>query len=365
MRAAAAAASSAFAAARPPPPPPSRLLLLLLLLLPALALLAHRRATAPAAAAPARGRAAPAPGCAARCSALGLPMANDQPPCLVRPVALLFGDSLTERSLDPDGGWGAALAHRYARKLDVVNRGFGGYNSRWGLHLLREVLDQAAAGGQRVALMTIWFGANDAALPGRSAERQHVPADEYAANLAAMVAMARRAGVQRILVITPPPVDDEARVRHQQQRMGITTPVPPDRTLEASRVYADAAVSALSAGADAVPVLDLHTALQVVPDWRATLLDDGLHFTPAGSRAVWAALAGTLEARWPELSLPRVPNHMPWWDAWDTAAPDAFWAATLPALRTAGAGALVDSGGGAAAGGQAGGQAGGKAGASG
>lgn len=33
-----------------------------------------------------------------------LPMANEQPPLARRPVVLLFGDSLTERSLDPEGG---------------------------------------------------------------------------------------------------------------------------------------------------------------------------------------------------------------------------------------------------------------------
>lgn len=76
---------------------------------------------------------------------------------------------MTERSFDSEGGWGAALAHHFARKLDVVNRGFGGYNSRWGVKLLEQVLAQIQAQGQRVAFMTLWFGANDAAVPGRSA----------------------------------------------------------------------------------------------------------------------------------------------------------------------------------------------------
>ena len=49
----------------------------------------------------------------------------------------------------------------------MTNRGYGGYNSRWGLKLLHQVLAQTD--GRRVALMTIWFGANDAALPDASA----------------------------------------------------------------------------------------------------------------------------------------------------------------------------------------------------
>ena len=42
--------------------------------------------------------------------------ANDQPPLLRRPAVLLFGDSLTERCFE-EGGWGAALAHHFARKV--------------------------------------------------------------------------------------------------------------------------------------------------------------------------------------------------------------------------------------------------------
>jgi hypothetical protein len=37
-----------------------------------------------------------------------------------------------------------------------------------------------------------------------------VPVDEYQKNLAAMVAAAKAAGVQQVLLITPPPVDEAA-----------------------------------------------------------------------------------------------------------------------------------------------------------
>uniref|UniRef100_A0A383VB09 SGNH hydrolase-type esterase domain-containing protein n=1 Tax=Tetradesmus obliquus TaxID=3088 RepID=A0A383VB09_TETOB len=268
-----------------------------------------------------------------RVEPLQVPMANEQPPCLVRPVALLFGDSLTERSMDPDGGWGAALAHHFARKLDVVNRGCGGYNSRWGLKLLEQVLAQVASSGQQVALMTIWFGANDAAIPGRSAERQHVPEAEFGDNLAAMVRMARAAGIQRIVLLTPPPVGDDARVRHQQKRMGISTAVPPDRTLEYAGHYAAAARA--TAQALGLPLVDLYEQLQAVPGWRDSLFDDGLHFTPAGSRKVWTLLRDTLAGAYPELSLEALSNQFPWWDKWDAADPDAFWAAALPQMQAA------------------------------
>jgi hypothetical protein len=52
-------------------------------------------------------------------------------------------------------------------QVDVISRGHSGYNSRWGLKLFQQVLHQVS--GRQVALLTIWLGANDAAIPGRSA----------------------------------------------------------------------------------------------------------------------------------------------------------------------------------------------------
>ena len=46
---------------------------------------------------------------------------------------------------------------------------------------------------------------------------QHIPVDEYRATLQQMVKDARAAGAKRILLITPPPVDDAARVTYNQQ----------------------------------------------------------------------------------------------------------------------------------------------------
>jgi hypothetical protein len=48
-------------------------------------------------------------------------------------------------------------------------------------------------------------------------EVQHVPVSEYRSNLESMVAAARQAGISNILLLTPPPVHDEGRVKHQQQ----------------------------------------------------------------------------------------------------------------------------------------------------
>ena len=58
------------------------------------------------------------------------------PGVLARSTIVLFGDSLTQRGFEPEG-WAAALAHYYGRRADVYNRGYGGYNTRWGRELAK------------------------------------------------------------------------------------------------------------------------------------------------------------------------------------------------------------------------------------
>ncbi len=52
---------------------------------------------------------------------------------------------------------------------------------------------------------------------------QHIPVDEYQATLQQMVKDARAGGAKSILLITPPPVDDAARVTYNQQVSNTTS----------------------------------------------------------------------------------------------------------------------------------------------
>lgn len=42
---------------------------------------------------------------------------------MLRPQFVLFGDSLTQKACDPDGGWAAGLANKYQRKAGAVMPG--------------------------------------------------------------------------------------------------------------------------------------------------------------------------------------------------------------------------------------------------
>ena len=114
---------------------------------------------------------------------------------------ICFGDSITEGAWDTEWhGWGAALASRYSRRLDVVNRGFGGYNTRNALKVLPQIFSHI---DDRVKLVILFFGANDSAPEDVS---QHVPLLEYIKNLDSLTSFP--ALKDKVLLCSPPPKDD-------------------------------------------------------------------------------------------------------------------------------------------------------------
>jgi lysophospholipase L1-like esterase len=82
-----------------------------------------------------------------------------------RPIFVLFGDSITQRACGPDG-WATIVADAYQRRVDVITRGYSGYNTRWARQIMDDVFPSSC--NTSILLTTIFFGANDAALPERT-----------------------------------------------------------------------------------------------------------------------------------------------------------------------------------------------------
>lgn len=125
------------------------------------------------------------------------------------PQLLLFGDSITQGAF----AMHAKLSMHYTRRLDVLNRGFGGYNSAAGLVLLPSFFPAVAPSQTtpRVAVLIVAFGANDSCSPG---EPQHCSVHDFKENLRYI---ARYKGVKqhttRVVLSTPPAVE-EYRLPH-------------------------------------------------------------------------------------------------------------------------------------------------------
>ncbi|KAK6924846.1 SGNH hydrolase-type esterase domain, partial [Dillenia turbinata] len=167
----------------------------------------------------------------------------------MRTQIVLFGDSITEQSF---------------RSV----RGYGGYNTRCALFLLHHLFPLGSANPP--AAVTIFFGANDAALSGRTSKRQHVPVEEYKENLRKIVHHLKQcSSVMLVALVTPPPIDKRGRMEYAQSLYGDKAMKEPERTNEVAGVYAKNCVDlAKELG---LPVVDL----------------DGLHLTPEGNSIVY------------------------------------------------------------------------------
>ncbi|XP_057855987.2 GDSL esterase/lipase At5g62930 isoform X2 [Cryptomeria japonica] len=221
----------------------------------------------------------------------------------MRPQFVLFGDSITARSFG-DGGWGASLVQRYSRKADVVLRGYGGYNTRWALFLLPHIFPLESL--KQPSVVTVFFGANDAALLGRSNERQHVPLTEYMANLHQIITHLKKCSSSMlIMLITPPPVDEKGRKQYARSLVlahprllatyGENAVDLPERTNEVAGAYAKSCLEVASEAS--IPVVDLWSRMQETPEWQHKYLSDGLHLTPDGNAIVFEEVLKILNAR--------------------------------------------------------------------
>ncbi|KAI3837696.1 hypothetical protein MKW98_027055 [Papaver atlanticum] len=199
----------------------------------------------------------------------------------MRSHVVLFGDSITEQSFKPNG-WGSALANTYTRKVDVVVRGYGGYNSRWALFLLQTLL--VGYTNPPVAV-TIFFGANDAALLGRTSERQHVPVEEYKENLRKIVCHFKELSpAMLVVIITPPPINEEGRNEYARSLYGDKARELSERTNEVTGVYAKQCIElAKELG---VYSINLWSKMQETEGWQKKFLSDGLHLTAEGNAIV-------------------------------------------------------------------------------
>ncbi|KAI8998999.1 SGNH hydrolase [Trametes punicea] len=235
-------------------------------------------------------------------------------------VIMLLGDSLTQRGFDSNG-FATRLANAYIRKMDVLNRGFSGYNTDW----IKPVFEQCFAVQHeqqhvpKVRLLVIWFGANDAALPHSP---QHVPLPRYKSNLAALAHAVRSpqsprySPDTRVVLVTPPPVQPARWARERAVMDGQSEVQAPDRSLEESRKYAEATREV--ATAEGVAVVDVWTKV-----WEAAgrdenglgdFLSDGLHLNEKGFKVVYDALVSTIAENYPEYHYDRLQSVFVEWE---------------------------------------------------
>jgi lysophospholipase L1-like esterase len=219
----------------------------------------------------------------------------------LRPAILLFGDSITQQAFGVNGkvGWGSLLASSYARRADVLERGYFGYSTAHALDILPRVFGEkgSPSSKQEILFCTVLFGSNDAVFPGTTG--QHVPVKQYGENIASIVAGIRErvesSAVEEfpIILLTPPPVDEVAWKTFKN----LTTS---NRTNQRARIYGDQVKQVAS---DLhCPVIDTWELLEGNSEERSKYLTDGLHLKENGNRLVYQAVMDLVRNQYPHLA---------------------------------------------------------------
>ncbi|XP_034015261.1 isoamyl acetate-hydrolyzing esterase 1 homolog [Thalassophryne amazonica] len=230
---------------------------------------------------------------------------------LIWPKVILFGDSITQYSFQPNG-WGSDIANKLVRKCDVLNRGLSGYNSRWAKILLPRLINDQNSVDQNIAAVTVFFGANDCSLEDKNPQ-QHIPLQEYSENLKEISSLLGSAGVSadKVIFITPTPVHEPA-----WEKECILKGCPLNRHNSVAGQYAQACVQV--AGQCGADVLDLWTLMQKDGQDYSVYLSDGLHLSEKGNQFVAQHLWDLLETR-----LGHLPFILPYWADVDRASPES------------------------------------------
>jgi len=206
----------------------------------------------------------------------------------------------------------------------VLNRGFSGYNTRMALDLLPNIIGSSTTAGHHQAdilFATVFFGANDAALPG---ELQHIPAEEYGKNLVAIVEHMRQysstailssevevtsegntRGVSNngndlpIILFTPPPVDVDAWYAERgepkdKERVN-------DRANDNAKLYGDIVKGvAKQVKCSVLDVFDILGGNDSVDEYGKHLRD-GLHLSESGNVLVYEGLMEQIGKDYPHV----------------------------------------------------------------
>ncbi|OMO97561.1 Lipase, GDSL [Corchorus olitorius] len=203
-----------------------------------------------------------------------------------RPLFVLFGSSIVQFSYS-NNGWGAILADIYARKADIVLRGYAGWNSRHALKVLQQVFPKDAA--VQPSLVIVYFGGNDSMAPQPSGLGPHVPLPEFIDNMKKIALHLKGLSDKtRVMFLSPPPVNEEQMLHC----LGVK-----GRTNEACGVYSEACLK-LCQEVD-VKCINIWTALQQRDDWKSVSFTDGIHLSSEGSQIVVKEILEALkEAEW-------------------------------------------------------------------
>ncbi|KAG0467682.1 hypothetical protein HPP92_018671 [Vanilla planifolia] len=234
-----------------------------------------------------------------------------------RPVFVLFGSSIVQYSYS-NGGWGAILADVYARKADILLRGYIGWNSRRAVQVLDEIFPKDAV--VQPSLVVVYFGGNDSIGPYPSGLGPHVPLPEYKENMRKIANHLKNLSEKtRAIFLTCPPLNEELLLSSTSSALSEIV-----RTNATCREYSEACIQVCEEMG--LKVIDLWTAIQKRDDWATACFTDGIHLSSEGSIIVVDEILKVLkEQDWsPSLHWKSMPTEFAEDSPYDLVAADGI-----------------------------------------
>ncbi len=212
-------------------------------------------------------------------------------------IILCLGDSITEDGGDKNG-WTSLLSYHYSRKLDLINRGYSGYNSRW---ILQRVLKEDIPHSNyfNIKLVTILLGANDATF--ESSSPQGLSLTEFRYNIEEIIKYFKKQDSSiKFILITPPMIDEEAlRIRNEKKGYKL------NRSVKRTKLFADTILN-ISAVTENCIGIDLYRNTidddNINNNKNNKYLSDGLHLNELGNKVLVDLVEECIAKHFPKLA---------------------------------------------------------------
>lgn len=250
---------------------------------------------------------------------------------------ILFGDSITQFSNQIIDGFALQpeLQNLYIRKLDIINRGFSGYNSEHARLILPKILEsELNESKDNVKLMTIFFGTNDGFIDNNPI--QPVELSRYKKNIAYLVELALANNVRPIVI--GPSLHDPKTLAETSGGL-IQTEVA---TCERYWHYSQGAKSVCQRYN--VPFIDLWDEFRRDGGWTKeqlfavrkdspdlevgslnTYLNDGIHLTAKGYKILLRAILESIRQNYPVYLPQNMPYKLAYWGDIDPTNLDSIF----------------------------------------
>lgn len=237
---------------------------------------------------------------------------------------LMFGDSITEYAFDQyclstdidapvQFTLGPALQNIYQRKLQIIQRGFSGYNSRDAVPLAKSILKTEhdnLPDSKKIKIAYMFFGTNDARLIGNSPlNNESMPLERFIPQMKEAVKEFTSRNIPLIVIAPGVHVAKDWDKSHPDDLI-----TGDYRTNERNKLYQDTLKEIITD----VPVLGLYDLMM---DWInekpnerscSDLLCDGIHFSGKGYKLMFDALLATIKKHYPECHPDNLPYRFPY-----------------------------------------------------